>query len=140
MKKVLVAYDGTPSARVALDEALKLARENESLELIFIYVLKMHASATTTVGFPREYIEDAKAAERELKGIGDSLPNPVSVLIAKGSSPADLIVSAAIDNGCDLILMGSRGHGGIGGYLGSVSYAVAKAAPMNVMIAKGQAR
>ena len=37
---------------------------------------------------------------------------------------------------CDLIIMGSRGKGGVKGYLGSVSYAVVKDSPITVMIAK----
>ncbi|WP_295999693.1 universal stress protein [uncultured Adlercreutzia sp.] len=46
------------------------------------------------------------------------------------------MVNCAKDEGCDLIIMGSRGQGGVKGFLGSVSYAVTKESPMTVLIAK----
>ena len=36
------------------------------------------------------------------------------------------------EEGCDLIIMGSRGQGGVKGFLGSVSYAVTKESPIDV--------
>ncbi len=54
----------------------------------------------------------------------------------KGTSPADLIVNCAKDEGCDLIIMGSRGQGGVKGFFGCVSYAVTKESPITVLIAK----
>lgn len=62
--------------------------------------------------------------------------NPTEVKVLKGTSPADLIVNCAKEEGCDLIIMGSRGQGGVKGFLGSVSYAVTKESPVTVLIAK----
>ena len=45
-------------------------------------------------------------------------------------------MNCAKDEGCDLIIMGSRGQGGVKGFLGSVSYAVTKESPVTVLIAK----
>ena len=56
--------------------------------------------------------------------------------VLKGTSPADLLLKCAEDEGCDLIVMGSRGKGGVKGYLGSVSYAVVQGSPVAVLIAK----
>ena len=71
--------------------------------------------------------------------MADALRNPASVRLLKGSSPADLIVRCAEDEGCDLIVMGSRGQGGVKGYLGSVSYAVVQGSPIAVLVAKDDA-
>ena len=72
----------------------------------------------------------------ELEAIAADMVNPTEVRVLKGTSPADLIVNCAKEEGCDLIIMGSRGQGGVKGFLGSVSYAVTKESPMTVLIAK----
>ena len=72
----------------------------------------------------------------ELEAIAADMVNPTEVRVLKGTSPADLVVNCAKEEGCDLIIMGSRGQGGVKGFLGSVSYAVTKESPMTVLIAK----
>ena len=64
------------------------------------------------------------------------MPNKAHAHLLKGTSPADLLLKCAEDEGCDLIVMGSRGKGGVKGYLGSVSYAVVQGSPVAVLIAK----
>ncbi len=55
----------------------------------------------------------------------------------KEGRPADIIVQTAIDNQVDLIVMGSRGLGGVKQlFLGSVSDRVADEAPCPVLIVK----
>ena len=54
--------------------------------------------------------------------------------------PADGIVDAAVRDGADLIVLGSRGLGAVeGALLGSVSEAVSDRAPCPVLIARGEA-
>ena len=81
-------------------------------------------------------VDDAMAIREELEAIAADMVNPTEVRVLKGTSPADLIVNCAKEEGCDLIIMGSRGQGGVKGFLGSVSYAVTKESPMTVLIAK----
>ena len=52
------------------------------------------------------------------------------------SSPAEVLIKGAEEEGCDLIITGSRGRGGVSGYLGSVSYAVVQESPIAVLVAK----
>ena len=78
----------------------------------------------------------AAPLRQELEEAAAALPNPSRVVLLKGTSPADLIVNCAKEEGCDLIIMGSRGQGGVKGFLGSVSYAVTKESPVTVLIAK----
>ena len=76
---------------------------------------------------------------RRLRSLRQSAPSSAfhrRAGLLKGSSPADLLLKCAQDEGCDLIVMGSRGQGGVKGFLGSVSYAVVQGSPIAVLIAK----
>ena len=66
-----------------------------------------------------------------------SAPSAKALHLARSiGAPADLLLKCAQDEGCDLIVMGSRGQGGVKGFLGSVSYAVVQGSPIAVLIAK----
>ncbi len=124
--KVLVAYDGSAPSRKALDLARSIGEQDAGVELVLVHVVKLYSSGAAGVGMDTVFMADA-------------LRNPASVRLLKGSSPADLIVRCAEDEGCDLIVMGSRGQGGVKGYLGSVSYAVVQGSPIAVLVAKDDA-
>ena len=81
-------------------------------------------------------LADAEPVRAELEHVAEGLRNPTEVRLLRGSSPADLIVRCAKDENCDLIIMGSRGQGGVKGYLGSVSYSVVQSSPITVLVAK----
>lgn len=134
--KILVAYDGSAPSRAALDLALEVARPSERIELLLVHVMRLYSAGADAVGISSVIAEDAERVRDELQGIAESSSNPASVKILKGSSPADLIVRCAVEEGCDLVIMGSRGKGGVKGYLGSVSYAVTKDSPVSVLVAK----
>ena len=51
-----------------------------------------------------------------MEAIAADMVNPTEVRVLKGTSPADLIVNCAKEEGCDLIIMGSRGQGGVKGF------------------------
>lgn len=131
--KVLVAYDGSvPSAR-ALDLARSIGRQDEEVELVLVHVVKLYGLGT---GAESVLISEAQTVLEELERIADEVPNKAHAHLLKGTSPADLILKCARDEGCDLIVMGSRGQGGVKGFLGSVSYAVVQGSPIAVLIAK----
>ena len=131
--KVLVAYDGsTPSAK-ALDLAQSIGAQDERIELVFVHVLKLFALGTGAEG---PLIEEANRVHAALQQLAERVPNRAHAHLLKGTSPADLLLKCAEDEGCDLIVMGSRGKGGVKGYLGSVSYAVVQGSPVAVLIAK----
>ena len=115
-KKVLVAYDGSAASHKALDLANSMGTGAETV-----------------------LIEDANAAFDELKEFAAPLGERAEVKLLRGSAPAELILRCAKDEGCDLIVMGSRGRGGVKGYLGSVSYAVVQGSPIAVLITKEEA-
>ena len=134
--KVLVAYDGSAPSRKALDLARSIGEQDAGVELVLV---KLYSSGAAGVGMDTVFMADAEPVREELQQVADALRNPASVRLLKGSSPADLIVRCAEDEGCDLIVMGSRGQGGVKGYLGSVSYAVVQGSPIAVLVAKDDA-
>ena len=137
--KVLVAYDGSAPSRKALDLARSIGEQDAGVELVLVHVVKLYSSGAAGVGMDTVFMADAEPVREELQQVADALLNPASVRLLKGSSPADLIVRCAEDEGCDLIVMGSRGQGGVKGYLGSVSYAVVQGSPIAVLVAKDDA-
>lgn len=140
-QRVLVAYDGSAPSRKALDLAQQIASQDPSIEVLLVHVMRLYSSGSAAMGMDSVMLEDAAEVRDELEALAEQLPNQTSVELLKGTSPADLIVEHAKRNGCDLIIMGSRGKGGVKGYLGSVSYAVTKESPVTVLIAKeGDAR
>lgn len=131
--KVLVAYDGsTPSAK-ALNLARSIGAQDETIELVFAHVVKLYGLGT---GAETVLLNEAKSVLAEMEKLADDVPNKAHAHLLKGSSPADLLLKCAHDEGCDLIVMGSRGQGGVKGFLGSVSYAVVQGSPIAVLIAK----
>ena len=125
--KVLVAYDGSAPSAKALHLARSIGAQDESVELVFAHVVKLYGLGTG---------DEAKKVLVEMEQLADEVPNKAHAHLLKGSSPADLLLKCAQDEGCDLIVMGSRGQGGVKGFLGSVSYAVVQGSPIAVLIAK----
>lgn len=132
--KALVAYDGSSPSAKAIDLARGMAAQDPNMEFVFVHVMKLMALGTGAEGV---LIEEANRVYGMLQDIAASLPNKTHAHLLKGSSPADLILKCAHDEGCDLIIMGSRGMGGVRGYLGSVSHGVVQGSPVTVLIAKG---
>lgn len=132
-RKILLAYDGSPAAKVALRLAMDEAARDESIEIVAAHVLTINATA----GAQEVLIHQAEALHDELEEALAGIPNPAKVEVLRGTSPADLLLSCAKREGCNLIIMGSRGVGGAKGYLGSVSYAVVqRSTDAAVLIAK----
>ncbi len=135
-KKILVAYDGSQPAQKALSIMSELAKIDADIQVVLVHVMRLFSSGAAAAGIDTVVMDEAAPIKAELDRIAQSLPNKTEVKILKGSSPADLILNCAQDEGVDMIIMGSRGKGGVKGYLGSVSYAVVKDSPVTVMIAK----
>lgn len=133
-KKILLAYDGSPASKVALALTLDEAKLDESIGIVAAHVLITCADASAAQSV---LIRDAEAVHDELEEALSDIPNPTKIEILRGTSPADLLLNCAKREGCNLIVMGSRGVGGAKGYLGSVSYAVVqRSSDAAVLIAK----
>ena len=135
VRKILVAIDGSPLARSALDFAIDMAsRYGASMVLLHAFP---HVS--DLLGTPQY---EQLVAARSLIGqqlleaartqVGDTAP--VETQLLEGP-PAPAILRVAAEEGCNLIVMGSRGHGQLSGLLlGSVSSVVAQRADCPVLI------
>ncbi len=134
-RKILVAYDGSVPSRRAIQIVQDVASRTPEVDVVLVHVMRLFSSGAAAAGIDTVVMDEAEPIKEELERIASSLPR-AQVKILKGSSPADLILNCARDEGADLIIMGSRGMGGVKGYLGSVSYAVVKDSPVTVMIAK----
>lgn len=134
-RKILVAYDGSAPSRRAVEIIQDITSRNPEVEVVLVHVMRLFSSGAAAAGIDTVVMDEASSVKEELERIASGLPR-AQVKILKGSSPADLILNCARDEEADLIIMGSRGVGGVKGYLGSVSYAVVKDSPVTVMIAK----
>lgn len=133
--KILVAYDGSAPSKKAMELACSIAAQDRAIELVLAHVLKLYPSMVIA-GLENLLVDEANDMRESLESFAETLPNRTSVHLLKGSSPTDLLLECAHEEGCDLIVMGSRGKGGVKGYLGSVSYAVVQQSDLTVLIAK----
>ena len=147
IKKILAALDGSKSADRALDFALDLARKY-SAEVVLISVFDAPSVSLVAPGIVfaptsiAKYLAELRAfhemvlseALKKAKKLKAGLK--VSKKLLQGRA-ADKIVETAKEGGFDLIVIGSRGLGGIKGFfLGSISDRVADEAPCPVLIVK----
>lgn len=151
---IMVPYDGSPSAQAALAEAVRFAKDDPGLVLRIVHIIdteqlaidKLEAegrdeqivstSGTLQATFATVTAEAEERLRSRIDPLIKGLMNKVHVELLQETSPGDQIVSFAIDNGCDLIIMGSRGLGALRGMLGSVSSFVLRNADVPVLIVK----
>jgi nucleotide-binding universal stress UspA family protein len=141
MKKILIATDGSESAREAVELGLELAEEHAA-EVTFLHVVPvLDRSFANGIGVPaakphhideldRKPLEDALviAAERDVDATAELL----------AGLPADEIVAYADSIDADLIVLGSRGRGAFAtALLGSVSRGVLHEARRPVLVVRG---
>lgn len=96
--KVLVAYDGSAPSAKALHLARSIGAQDESVELVFAHVVKLYGLGT---GAETVLLDEAKKVLVEMEQLADEVPNKAHAHLLKGSSPADLLLKCAQDEGCD---------------------------------------
>jgi nucleotide-binding universal stress UspA family protein len=143
-RNILVAVDGSPHARRAVEEASDLAAAtNSSLTLITCVPDPSAWVLGGTYGAVVDIEELRRAGEVEYRNLLDeavaSVPKNVRAheVLAHGP-PAQAIVSQVEAGGHDLVVMGSRGRGGVRSLiLGSVSHQVLYTSPVPVLVVRG---
>jgi nucleotide-binding universal stress UspA family protein len=151
IKKILVALDGSEPAQKALNFALDLADEY-SAEIVLLSVVQPAIAPRLyypAAGVPTVPPVTVGAYSKELKAqhekvLSEALKKTrkvkpklkVSTKLLEGR-PSSMIIEAAKEGNFDIIVMGSRGLGGIKEFfLGSVSDRVADEAACPVLIVK----
>ena len=149
---IMIPYDGSASSKAALAEAVRFAKDDPGLTLRIVQIIDtdqeaegrdeqtVASSAMLQKTYEEVTEEASKALHREIDPLLSGLMNKVYIELLQETQPGGQIVTYAIDNLCDLIVMGSRGQGGVKGFLGSVSYAVVQSSPIAVLIAKDAPR
>ena len=142
-KKIVVPYDGSTHAQLALDHAASLAKVTGGT-LIILYVASLTSAMTRISGFFGNY--DAGAVAKQVQQKGEAVLHkakaavPVEIEtdeIFEVGSPGAVIISVAGRIGAELIVMGSRGLGTFAGVaLGSVSTYVLEHAKIPVIVVK----
>ena len=143
-KKILIAMDGSEHAKHALNYAVESAVK-WGAELIILTVVPPISPLVYSSEFNAPYIPDLmdnlrESHQRMLSEAANTVKNKkpdlkVETRLEKGR-PSDVIVEIAKEEDVDLIVMGSRGMGGIVGFLGSTSRHVVEACTKPILIVK----
>jgi nucleotide-binding universal stress UspA family protein len=138
-KKIVVGYDGSRSARAALERAVAMAKESGA-ELTALWVrepLPRHSD------LPGEYEEEAEAAngyfkdrQKEVEDVAAKYGIIISCEIRRGH-PAKTVLKYADEGGHDLIVIGHSDHSELWGrLLGDTADRIADHAQCSVLIVK----
>jgi nucleotide-binding universal stress UspA family protein len=149
MMRILVATDGSPHPLRAAEVAARLARELREAELLLINVGHIPAVALAGPGpdaminlsMIEEALESAgKAILDQTQRVFAGIAAPVARVYRRGGDPSTEILKAGEEAHADLIVMGSRGLGQIGGLiLGSVREHVLHGAHTPVLVVRRSA-
>ena len=140
---ILIATDGSDRNRTAIEEGLKIARLCGS-KIWAIYVVDTSVFAPVQYGTAmagpgktevnRELDDETEQIATRVRDLAGGVP--VNMVIREGRPAAEIIRFAA-EKKADLIVIGSRGKGGIERLLlGSVADEVVRTAPCSVLVVK----
>lgn len=138
VKNILVPTDGSGQAFKALLQAIEIAEAwGARITLLMVVKIEDEISAFEQVSLSGYIPSELNAAAYEfLNELRQVVPSEIEVKIrVEVGEPAEEIVNAAGDY--DVVVMGSRGFGGMDDSQGSVAKYVAENCPKPVIFAKG---
>ena len=130
---IVWATDGSDNAQKALALAKSLTGE-DGASLIAVHVVERWATKKGLAVYPDEEIV-AKKLKQTIEGLSEEgLQASLQIVNHVGHQPAHEIADVAQEQGADLIVIGTRGHGTIPGLLlGSVTQRLLQVAPCPVL-------
>ena len=138
MARIVVGIDGSDQSKEALRWALDEARlRGASLEVVYAWTMPVYVGYGVAPAAAADPAELQQAAQERVDGavhdvVGDKSDVQIERKAVEGLAAATLVDEA---DGADLLVVGSRGHGGFTGLLlGSVSQQVAQHATRPVVI------
>ncbi|MBP1970072.1 nucleotide-binding universal stress UspA family protein [Virgibacillus natechei] len=141
-KKILVAYDGSELSKKAIHEAKYQSKQEPETEVHVISIIRQTGPNTNTIisrSLANEAAEEFRPQMQKVKEEFDAEGIEVltEVLVSNPSTNiGGEICEYAANNEIDLIIIGSRGLGGVRKFLGSVSNNVVQNAGCPVMVVK----
>jgi nucleotide-binding universal stress UspA family protein len=141
MKRIVIAVDGSPTAERAISYGLDFAR-TEGAHVRFVHVDEAVDSVAPPGSglksfnparpIPHELAEDSPLQEAARTAADKGVAADLEL---RTGEPAKEISAAADEMDADLIVVGTRGHGGaVGSILGSVSHGVLGTAHRPVLV------
>ena len=142
MTRIVVGIDGSPASNETLQWAVAEAKlRGAALRVVHAWAFPYVAAGPGLDPIlDGQMIDDIRRnaeelVDRELSELGDAAAGvDVERAVVEGA-PASALIEAA--KGCDLLVVGSRGHGGFAGMLlGSVSQQLSHHAPCPLVIVR----
>jgi nucleotide-binding universal stress UspA family protein len=120
---ILCAYDGSPAAEAALDEAIDLASSMRARLAIATVVEKPPAGVAAAGVDPEQLAQTLQHdADRRLRAAGDKVPDDVSLTTLQRTGHAGKeLIKAAEELRADVIVLGTRRRGRTANLFGSVA-------------------
>jgi len=142
-KKILVPLDGSELAKMALDEAEKLAKVFDAEIILFQVVPFMPIYGSPELVTPLIVDEKQKeAAEKYLANLGEELKKSgfrAAATVRTGQQVAVEIIDFAKEVGVDLIIMCTHGRSGISRWvMGSVALKVVTRAETPILLIRSK--
>jgi len=137
-KKILIATDGSKRTQSAVETGIELARQHKS-KIYAVYVVDTVTFTSIPMDVTWENMyqllkDEGEDAVTRVRDIAQGLDLETHVL---EGNPAVEITRFAMDNGVDLIVVGTLGKSGIDRILlGSVAEKVVRIAPCPVLVIK----
>jgi nucleotide-binding universal stress UspA family protein len=139
MKQLLIATDGSASAREAVDVGLELAKE-QGADVTFVHVAAPDEVRGGRGGaHPVTHRDDIDETETALREAGDAAEAAgVSYTLERfAGETVETIVALADSKNVDMIVVGNRGRSAVtSALLGSVSHGLVQHASRPVLIVK----
>lgn len=137
--RILAPLDGSENSKRALDTAIALAQKcGSSIQAVFVLPFPAVQAYQPDRAAKEQIFKEAKVFLEDSKKSAESKGVALKYEILEGN-PASAIVdfSQSEKNGADLIVMGSRGMGGLKeAFLGSVSHHVTQKSKVPVLVVK----
>ena len=139
-KRILVPFNDSEPARLALREALEMFRSKEFvvLNVIELENLSHGVSGPAAKELDETREEEAEELFEEARTIADKYDVSLDTVVEKGDA-ADVIVESTEAYDVDHIVMGSHARSGLSRILvGSVAEEVIRSAPVSVTISRSE--
>jgi len=117
---IVLALDGSEASRRAIPIATELA-QRDSARMVLVHVDERLATAGGPDVHPDEANIQAAVRKQAEQLSEQGIKTTVEIRDVMVGGPARLIAEVAAEQRADLIVVGTRGHSGVSGLLGSVT-------------------